>query len=339
MKGIDIIYAPLLDAYAKAMSPADVERLFEDMLKADGKPTLTSMTIMLDAYRRTGDIEGVMRVWPVILQLGMTFSEVDTLLEDQDKNSKQFKSQRRSDVLCVPLSIYMNAVSNAGHHLEVARAWNRLRTEGFQFDPSNWNHLAVAMVRAGQPERAFEVIEKVILPYQDYSESDARDEPDELDSPLILDTEEKEPGQSHTSLHTAKRQPARRVDAKTAFMEVDVESAREAANTDEDDFAFELHVLHTSTPTWHLWRPHARTLTALSDALHCLRSGRLVQPTRPRAIPDKDGFTDSAPDDRSEVDEIQQASEVLQRIYRDFPRSVRAVESWDSSDRRQWFAK
>jgi pentatricopeptide repeat protein len=351
LSSLDHLYAPLMDAYAKQMSPADVERLYEDMLKADGKPTLASLVLLLDVYRRTGDIEGVMRVWPEIFDLGMSFSEVDPLLEDQDKHSEEFKAQRRTDALCIPLSIYIDAVSSAGRHIEVARVWNQMRSEGFHFDPSNWNHLAVAMVHAGQPERAFEVIEKVILPYQDYCEYEARDQADELDSPLLLDAKKKQTDEANarkTSLHTAKRRPDRRSEASSAFVEVDIKSAREAsnANTEDDDFAFELHVLQSSTPTWHLWRPHARTLSVLSDALQRLKSGLLVQPTKPQVTYNDDEY-EEVEDERmfgvapldvtptvNEVDEVEDASEILRRIYRKTPRAVRAIEAWDSSERR-----
>lgn len=376
LKALDHLYAPLMNAYAKELSDTDVERLYAEMQKLDGKPTLASLTLLLEAYRRTGDIENVLRVWPEIVKLAKaSFSDVDVLLDQQERESASFKAQRRSDALCVPLSIFIDAASSAGRHLEVARTWNELRNSGFVFDPSNWNHLAVAMVRAGQPERAFEVIERVILPYQDYVELGERNKSREendyeggVESPLLIDcatstadapsaVEGENEGLRNRSLYAAQRRPTRRSEASSAFIGIDIDTIRENASTQaqsqgiprpsiDDDYAFELEVLQGSTPIWHLWRPHSRTLEALLGALTELKAGRPVRPTRQqrrtRVIADDEDDDPDQTFDEGLYDEVvedaftsaRRAAGSLQRIYRESPRAVRAVEAWGISDRR-----
>ncbi|KZT71448.1 hypothetical protein DAEQUDRAFT_665790, partial [Daedalea quercina L-15889] len=160
---LDTLFAPLLAAYARRQRPEAVEGLVTQIEEAGGTQTLGTLTHLLDVHRRRGNGEAVRELWPRIYELAMKHAQLNTLLTDDDGGS-QASLRGLGFALCIPLSIYVDAMSSAGFHDEVARTWAQLQKGKLAFDSHNWNHLVVALVRAGEPERAFQVIEKVIIP-------------------------------------------------------------------------------------------------------------------------------------------------------------------------------
>jgi pentatricopeptide repeat-containing protein PET309 len=83
------------------------------------------------------------------------------------RNACQLRQMRDrngpSNILCIPLSIFLDGLTTACHHGEAFDTWRLVAENGFGFDAQNWNHLAVALMRSGQPERAFDVVENVLL--------------------------------------------------------------------------------------------------------------------------------------------------------------------------------
>ena len=158
---LETVYRPLLHAYTQRDQPPDVERLYDDMVKQGGQPTLGALAQLMDAYRRMGDVEAVQSLWPDIRRLAKEYVHENALLTELGAGQQNVETF--SALMCVPFSIYIDALSVAGKHDEVAAAWKELRAEGLQFDSHNWNHLVVALVRAGEPVRAFDVVEKGTL--------------------------------------------------------------------------------------------------------------------------------------------------------------------------------
>lgn len=318
---LSAIYTPLMNAFVRHLNADEVERLYSEYLDDKQETTIETLTLLLDLYRRLGDVEKVHELWPQILELAMERStKVDSLLDPQDKQTQLFKTQRRGDYLCVPLSIYIDAISSAGQHLEIAHTWNFLRQEGFQFDAHNWNHLVVALVRAGQPERAFEVMEKVILPYQEQAKTILRTRSEDVKSPLLYDDEEDiqekldEPVVDHALRNGRER--ARVVRSL---------SRRDIQPGEPDDFAHELHVMQQISPLWNIWRPHSITLSILSRVLERLHSGR---PIKALKSPSED------PEAQEELNSDEQAQmkfarDILNRINANYPRAVQVVQGWE----------
>ncbi|EIN10514.1 hypothetical protein PUNSTDRAFT_51136 [Punctularia strigosozonata HHB-11173 SS5] len=323
-EALEDVYAPLMGSYRRRDSPADVERLFQRLLDAGGEPTLGTLTMLMDAYRRTRNLESVQQVWPQIFQMALRYSRVDALFP---KNGSAGEVPRRqSNVLCVPLSIYIDALSMAGQHNEVAGVWHKLQVHGFSFDSHNWNHLVVALVRAGEPELAFEVVERVILPYQDQARQLAEQRNDKPDSPLFYDDAV---DREETVLDLPSESPLRRSKRRREMVKRSTRKTRNLLDLSENeeqnfDYAHPLHILQQVSIQWNQWRPHGVTIGVLSNVLEHLESGSIVQPIRPPGE-DPPPVTDSEqePWSRAAI-----AREQLSRIYSDYPRTVMAIDEY-----------
>ncbi|KAF8351660.1 hypothetical protein F5887DRAFT_217892 [Amanita rubescens] len=163
---LEHVYGPLLNAYCRANRPEDIERLYQDMLDAGGRPTLGILVLLLNSYRGAKKPEPVMHLWPQIVQLGLDYTESTKAIQGIPE-SVSLHSRLKDSILCTPLSIYIDAMSAAGYHDQVVKAWEEHKEKGFGFDSHNWNHLVMALIRAGKIDYAFEVVEKVILPNWD----------------------------------------------------------------------------------------------------------------------------------------------------------------------------
>ena len=162
--GFENIYSPLMTTFARKAKPERVEELMDDMVRAGGQRTLATLTLLLNAYRNAGNVDECRRVWNEILPAALRFFQTGELFgsgDDADVPRQDLK--RRSNIICIPLSIHMDALSAAGEHAEVADVWKTIRAHGFGLDSHNWNHLIVVLVRAGEIERAFQILERVII--------------------------------------------------------------------------------------------------------------------------------------------------------------------------------
>lgn len=172
--GFENVYSPLMTSFARNAKPDQVERLMDDMVKAGGERTLSTLTLLLNAYRNAGNADECRRVWDEILPIALRFLRTGELLLGGGGGSTSTGAEatrprldilRRANVICVPLSIHMDALSAAGEHAEVAGVWKAVRAHGFALDSHNWNHLIVVLVRAGEIERAFQILDRVIIPF------------------------------------------------------------------------------------------------------------------------------------------------------------------------------
>ena len=323
---IEAVYRPLLNTYAQREEPANVTRLYDDMLRSGGEPSLGTLTMLLDAYRRAGNIDGVETIWPEIHRLGIEFTRQNTLLAvgpDESPNLSAYGS-----LMCVPFSILIDALSAAGKHAEVAQTWKALKDQGLQFDSHNWNHLVAALVRAGEPLRAFDIVENVILRYQHQSRRELeRGRDPHPTSPLTLDLPPPEEGdlpphRPEAPLHTPARRTAaaerstRRLRNRLAYLE----------EKGSEDFVHPLVILHTMSPLWNTWRPHGATLVLLGRVLAHFRSGRLVQAVQPETDSE---FVQSAIDAEEIRKRTEAAGVMLGEIYELFPRTVPLVTEYE----------
>ncbi|KAL7009347.1 hypothetical protein EMMF5_000977 [Cystobasidiomycetes sp. EMM_F5] len=179
------VFGPLIDAYARAVdsgnqtprvsdsadgtvaaddltrvlsgrNPANALTAFKrTMAQSSVKPSMPTYTALLDAYRRAGDLEGAREIWKVLYDFAISSTSLP--------ESPATPSSRRSNIICLPLSVYIVALSDHGLHDEIAGVWAQAQEDGFGFDSGNWNHLAVALIKAGRLDRALYVVEQVLL--------------------------------------------------------------------------------------------------------------------------------------------------------------------------------
>ncbi|KAI0082370.1 hypothetical protein K474DRAFT_1633456 [Panus rudis PR-1116 ss-1] len=300
------VYGPVITAWSRTGNIERAERVIERMVAAGGRPSLGTLTVLLDVYRRKGLIDAARELWPQIHDLAVEVSEeLDTLLADDEK-----PDVNRKNILAVPLSIYIDALSAAGHHIEIANLWRQLQEEGFVFDSHNWNHLCVALLRAGQPLHAFEVLERIILPnrrrtYTAYDRIREPTSPLTADAPPLPDIAPHEP-----PLH----RPRRRADVVS------------------EDFPHPLQVLHQVSPAWNIWRPHNITLELLGQALDHLHAGHILQPVAPQT--QGLNVVTQAMSHEEYRSRTALASETLEKIYELAPTAIQVVrqfQTWQES--------
>lgn len=324
---IDKVFAPLMIAYTWQDRPEEVERLYKQMLDAGGEPTLNTLTSLLDAHRRMRNLDAVKQVWKHLHELALHQTRRNVLL--QENGEKVAPALRRlGTAMCIPLSMYIDALSAAGEHAEIAAVWQQMRNEGLLFDSHNWNHLAVALVRAGEPERAFEVVEKVILPWRRKSRQMSLLREPEPETPFedkddddLPPPEEMElpPVPIESPMHSPRRRSVS-VRKSTILM------SKNLTESESEDFVHALHVLHQISPLWNSWRPHAATLTVLGEVLRHLRSGNLVQAVRP----DEDmAFAQYAANAEEVQRRAELAGKMLGKLYDGYPATIRLIQDYE----------
>ncbi|KAJ6539674.1 hypothetical protein B0H19DRAFT_1037864 [Mycena capillaripes] len=324
----DHLYLPLMESYASRRQPQEVQRVFQKMIDDGGEPTLSILNTLLDAYARVGDIDSVLKLWPQIFQMGVKYSTIPLF---EDGSDAQRVSTMHTFVLCRPLSLYIDALSKADLHDEIANVWKTFQTYGFSFSSDNWNQLALALIRAGEVERSFEVLEKVLIPYHRRSNRLRQERDPNPDSPLSLE-----------DVHPADIKPLEKPLVGKARSEATKFSRyhRRAADAFNDqahanDLAYHLHVLHRISPMWNTWQPRHDVLRGLFDAILRLRAGY------PADAESRDRDELSLEPDFLES-RMEDATVRLQAIYATYPEAVRLVEKFERQERRRlgrWFPK
>ncbi|KAF8514812.1 hypothetical protein BU17DRAFT_52286 [Hysterangium stoloniferum] len=327
-RALEVVFTPLLTIYGQDMDIRSVERLFDSMLAMGGEPTMVSLNVLMDAYRRVGNLESVEQIWGEAVEVARRFLNKD-LFEGFGSETAQNKAQgqineetphtphHNENSLCLSLSIYINALSAAGQHVKIAKVWRQVRDWGFAFDAHNWNHLAVALVRAGEVARAFEIVERVLLPYSLQNRRIVRSRRKRPQTPLSFfdDTVPLPQDVRHLASQplpaSAARGKVKKSKAEEPHAEAEIESDVKQAP---------LYELQQMSAHLQGWRTHLRVLDALGWAMETLKSGRPVLPMeggvqRDRVI---------SGDDRRE-DEPLDARKTLEWISTSYPRAMMMV--------------
>ncbi|GAA5890170.1 hypothetical protein JCM8208_002723 [Rhodotorula glutinis] len=177
------VFGPLLRTLARTGEASDALQLFEeildrsDELDPDAVPPIALYTTLMTAFwqrdqplaplQAEAAARNVHLVWTNLYDsVARRFVRprpVDPVVEA----SGAAKSERRVDPaqaasLCLPFTILVESASRAGLHMLVEPTWRRLAREGFAFDSSNWNALALYFIHDMQLERALWITEHVL---------------------------------------------------------------------------------------------------------------------------------------------------------------------------------
>ena len=349
--GYENVYSPLMTLFARKAKPEQVEELMDDMVGAGGERTLATLTLLLNAYRNAGDVDECRRVWDEILPVALRFFRTGELIGNSDLPPRDL--QRNANIICVPLSIHMDALSAAGAHAEVAEVWKMVRAHGFALDSHNWNHLIVVLVRAGEIERAFQILERVIMPLVRRSadptsvprEAAPRtplsyDDDDDDDNVLPPQDQDQDPSAMAMAMQQATRSSRRAclsAGARASVVKLAKESVGDAtldSTTDSSanaqghprpDFAHPLHVLQQILPSWNTWQPHAAVVTLLTEVLRQLEAGHMIAPIPPRLLANIPGSTTW----QGVESEASAARALLKRICASYPQAVVMVREYE----------
>ncbi|KAF8592709.1 hypothetical protein K439DRAFT_1504725 [Ramaria rubella] len=352
-KALEAVFGPLMSIYGRQLDAAAVETQFDKMIANGGQPTLVALTMLMDAYRRVDNLAGVQEIWKEIVQVAQRISQSDLFERLPSPTRPPSKPvdvpHRQANILCLPLSVYIDALSAAGHHVEIATTWRQVKDWGFSFDAHNWNHLAVALVRAGEVERAFELVERVLVPYQRQAHVSVRTRRKDPKSPLTFvgsdagapppDPARSDGGEGEQAADGAEdaeeedsspRAPTRPPNRRMEAVDTSTKQQHWLSSLDDDaeaDVAQPLHELQQMSVAWHAWRTHGATLRALGGALGRLGSGRRVRPVGGGVLQDEDPRRMSAGEAEAfYAREREEAEEILARVHGRYPNAVRLVE-------------
>ncbi|KAI9637814.1 uncharacterized protein MKK02DRAFT_23011 [Dioszegia hungarica] len=151
------MYGPLV---SMSGASGQLGRAEEYLELAAEEPTLPLYTRLMDAYRQAGRTDSVMAIWEKAFELACVTSRQTA----SDLLGGKPTSRARDNLLCMPLSIVLDALASAGRYLDVRRVWDSVQKAGFGFDAQNYNHYATALARTGDVDRAFSIVENILLP-------------------------------------------------------------------------------------------------------------------------------------------------------------------------------
>lgn len=161
--GAENLLVPLIDAHGKRGDVWEAERLFQ-RLEASGEPlSPRALTVLMNAHRAAGDVDGVLRVWAhlyaaTLEQRHAEAAAASALAHREAAGVGPFQR----NTLCFPLSLVIDTASRAGLHDRVVETWTRAKRDGFAFDVHNYNFLCCALVRAQRVEDALSVVQHVL---------------------------------------------------------------------------------------------------------------------------------------------------------------------------------
>lgn len=267
------MYRPILRAWSNKRRPDKVKGTITFMRQRGIEPTIPSLTIMLDAYRRTYKIDEAKFIWNDIFSMGVRAMKRNSLF-----NRAGEAKPVNASILCVPLSVYVDALSAAGRHDDIPEVWRACQEAGVQFEGHNWNHLVIALLRAGEVERAFEVVEKVLIPYGQQSDA-YRIERDRAPAAPVCES-------ASPPMDAPLDRGGRRVSAQRRMRRMARQLFRPVSSGAlAADPSNPLHVLQQIAPSYNTYRSNKMTMKLLKLAWHRLRARAPVVPIGPRPAP------------------------------------------------------
>lgn len=158
------IYQPLLQAATKRGQTGIVQSLLQEVVDQGIHVPIHVWSIFLDALRRENNADAALDLWKSMFEQALSTPAFDHPTDKDINRQGKVKgvapSQR--NILCIPLSIIIDVLTRTARYDEIAKIWIKCRQHGFGFDSHNWNHLAVALLRARRIDDGFGIIEHVL---------------------------------------------------------------------------------------------------------------------------------------------------------------------------------
>jgi len=319
------IYGPLMMGHQKRRDVEAVERVYANYLDAGGEPTIGLLARLLGTYNRAGDIAKVRELWPTILDIAES-DEYENLIPGERLESTKH-------AIDLPLSIYIDALSKAGMHSEVAKAWTEFQNRGFKFDSHNWNHLIVALIRGAEIEPAFQVMERVLLPKERARRSafnSALADPQTSNGEKLSVAAELAPViDAEMPMHNNQGRRIASVLGESAFSRKwELEDDDNDDATLDEAFLNPMRILQVIPPTFNDWRPHNIVLRTLLLVVMQLRRGYLINALRPgeRAVYNVSGADPNYADREA-------ASVLLNKLYDTCPNTLSRIKRFERRER------
>ncbi|GAA5959062.1 hypothetical protein JCM21900_000009 [Sporobolomyces salmonicolor] len=381
------VYAPIFHAAAKqGLVDAALEMLQEVLGRGNGGDAPVRVyTMLMDAFRRLDDADAAAdnvevvwdRIYEAVAERFIVVSDPDSPSADPLPARLTAYRLRTADLplrvdpaqaslLSVPFTILVNALARAERHDLLHETWRALARQGFAFDASNWNALALYFARDMQLERAFWIAENILCrPFDAASDGGAALEDDPhapFPSPSTFEREFAHIPRALAVGRTPSRIWALRQSERNAQRNQPIDlstilahpptpsssSSSSATGGTRPDFGSVLtSALRARQAT--LWHPYGALLEALEAALSTLtfsgsmraaREFRLGAGEQRHEGEDdrvEDGDEHAYDDDGREVVALSpaEAVEARERLMRAHPETTRAMELWRTRGERK----
>ncbi|KAG9041982.1 hypothetical protein FS837_011498 [Tulasnella sp. UAMH 9824] len=251
---LERLLLPIMQTQALRQKPDAVEELHQKIIEAGGEPSHLSLCILLDAYRRVGNIAAAKAVWEQIFDKAQS----EAFVHGGDPTQIT-----RRHILAIPLSTYLDALVAAGAHGAVIKTWESVREAGFGYSPENWNTFAVALIAAGRPLEAFQAVEWCLTP----ANSPTPNSKAVLDESLANRVAgiRRSPQHRRRAVFEARRLKERHGEAWANALR-------------SDDVTSPLKFISQHSGYHNRWRPSAATLMALKNVVIRLQHGHMIHP-------------------------------------------------------------
>ena len=271
------VYLPLLRRAARNNQNVRIFRLYELYKAAGGPDTVSVLTPLLHTCVERGNHELFFQLWTKLLAIAKTQS----IRVNADGQTEVFDTVQG---LNNPLSLFIEMATRLGHHELIPKQWKELLELGMRFDLHNWNQLARALIRGGSPGSAFEVAERIILPYRRLSLIPTEFHEEGESGPLLLrPTDSNLPQDPLAPILRAPVNTSRRRRRLTTHLSKILSQSRRFPMTSLLDSSngptTALGLLQRLRTRWSIWRLHRTTSDLFLKTLIYLRHGMVPRAT------------------------------------------------------------
>lgn len=148
-----LLSTALVDGLVKHLQLDKALEVLQELTHHDPRADVVLYTMLLDGYRLARDYDSVLATWSSLFRQALAAR--DSLAESEP-------TTYRPNILCFPLSIVLDSISEAGLHSRVLEVWYAVHKEGFKLDAHNWNAFGRALLRSGRESQAWIVAEEVL---------------------------------------------------------------------------------------------------------------------------------------------------------------------------------
>ncbi|KAG0339618.1 hypothetical protein BG004_006748 [Podila humilis] len=267
-------FTPLMDSYAKEGNILATKKMFDLIKGRQLEPNTITYTILMDGFRRTGDVESVLNIWNEL------FNRFSTQWSSAKKAQHRLhpsprvvewiqdrlstKAHKLQHILRQPISITLDSLCYSGRVLEAQSIWGQLECLGYNFDSANWNDYCVALARNGRVLEACQIIQDKLLTGF-VSQKEVREE-QSLSSSLSKKEEEEEEEEEEEAEEVEDGSSKRSKSSRKSNLEEQRPSSDQDTMSKADDSSSSND---TKLPA-SLFYPRSRTFAALADSLEQL---------------------------------------------------------------------
>lgn len=151
--GKEGLYQPSMDSFGAFIELSAAQR------PGGTKPTIKMYSALMNAHLKAKNIEGVRLVWELVKRAARMLSV--PVIDDTQEPAVVWS---RRHLLCVPFTIFINAMSEDGDFQSIDIELHALSTAGYEFDNNIWNTYVQAFASTGELSRAFIVCETKLMP-------------------------------------------------------------------------------------------------------------------------------------------------------------------------------